>query len=104
MSSVSDGINWLWRERQKRRGCPSLQINSARLKAIIREKGDGWWGGGGALQEDKCWWDGYQQRRRGNGRHLTSRSGLKKHIAQYCVDWRLNLPARELQVTVVVGN
>lgn len=27
------------RERQKRRDCSSLQINSARLKAIIREKG-----------------------------------------------------------------
>lgn len=26
------------RERQERRGCPSLQINSVRLKAIIREK------------------------------------------------------------------
>lgn len=46
-------------DRQRRRCCPGLQINSARLKAIVRERE-------GKLQEDKCRSDSYQQRRRGN--------------------------------------
>lgn len=60
-------------ERQKTRGCTSLQINSARLKAFIREKATK---GGkrllGLLLTEK-------------GRNLTSRSSLKKHMVQHCV-------------------
>lgn len=63
------------RERQKRRGCTSLQINSARLKAFIREKGTKEGKGlPGLLLTEK-------------GRHLTSRSSLRKHMAEHYVDF-----------------
>ena len=84
MSSVSDGISWLWWDAdRKRRGCPSLQINSARLKAIIGG------GGGGGQQEDKWWWMVINREGEGNGRCLTATSRLRKHTAQCCVEVRV---------------
>lgn len=65
------------RERQKRGGCTRLHINSARLKEFIREKGaTGGKGLVGFLSTEK----------ERNVEHLTSRSSLKKHMAQCCVD------------------
>lgn len=53
MSSVSDGINWLWRKRDRRGEV--AQASKLTLQDWRQSSGRR------GLQHDKCWWDGYQE-------------------------------------------